>query len=104
MSALTAEEFSKHLNTNFRIDLGEQKLGLKLVEVKRYLPQEHEQTDLERFSVFFDGPNYYLPQRLYSVEHEQMGRFDIFLVPIAQNGQTFRYEAVFNYYKTKPDE
>jgi hypothetical protein len=28
-----------------------------------------------------------------------MGTFDIFLVPIARDGETFSYEAVFNYNK-----
>jgi len=28
-----------------------------------------------------------------------MGQFEIFLVPISQNGQGFRYEAVCHYFK-----
>ena len=56
---------------------------------------------MERFSLYFAGPREpYLTQRVYPMEHELMGAFDIFLVPVAQgeNGG-FRYEAVFNYYK-----
>jgi hypothetical protein len=33
------------------------------------------------------------------MEHEQMGEFEIFLVPIARDENGFLYEAVFNYYK-----
>jgi len=29
-----------------------------------------------------------------------MGEFDLFLVPIGEDDQGFRYEAVFNYFKT----
>ena len=99
--ALTEKEFFRHLNTRFQLKLDDQKIELELVEVKGYLPQANEQSGMERFSVFFDGPgNARLPQRLYSLEHERMGDFEIFLVPITGNEQSFRYEAVFNYFKT----
>ena len=98
--ALTEKEFSQHLNTRFQLKLDDQRVELDLVEVKGYLPQASEQTGMERFSVFFDGPgNPSLPQRLYSLNHEQMGEFEIFLVPISGNEKGFRYEAVFNYFK-----
>jgi len=97
---LTEKEFSQHLNTKFQLKLDHQEVELELVEVKGYLPQTNEQTGMERFSAFFDGPgNARLPQRLYSLEHEQMGEFEIFLVPISGNEKGFRYEAVFNYFK-----
>jgi hypothetical protein len=44
------------------------------------------------FSLVFQGdPELTLPQRIYRVEHAQLGALDIFLVPIARG----RYEAVF---------
>ena len=102
MSApLTEEEFSKHVNTKFRI-AGEQPIELELTEVKGYLSKEHEETGMERFSAFFSGPRQpYLPQSVYPLEHEQMGAFELFLVPIASDENGFRYEAVFNYFKEK---
>src|SRR5258708_13532637 len=101
--ALTEKEFSQHLNTKLQLELDHQEVQLELVEVKGYLPLAHEQTGMERFSVFFDGPgNVRLSQRLYSLEHEQMGDFEIFLVPISGNEQGFRYEAVFNYWSEPP--
>jgi hypothetical protein len=30
------------------------------------------------------------------MEHDEMGQFDLFLVPIRQDDQGFYYEAVFN--------
>ena len=100
MSApLTEEEFSKHLNTKFRI-AGEQPLELELTEVKGYSSKAHEQSGMERFSAFFYGPgDRYLRQRVYTLEHEAMGAFELFLVPIARDEKGFRYEAVFNYFK-----
>jgi len=100
---LTEKEFFQHLNTRFQLKLDDQKIELELVEVKGYLPRAHEQTGMERFSVFFDGPgSVRLPQRLYSLAHEQMGDFEIFLVPISGNENGFRYEAVFNYWSEPP--
>jgi|SRR5215813_5663949 len=99
-ASLTEKEFTRHLNTKFQLKLNDQqKIELELVEVKAYLPQHHEQTCTERFSVYFNGPGTCLPQRTYSVEHEQMGQFEIFLVPISGDQNGFRYEAVFNYFK-----
>ncbi len=102
--SLTEKEFSQHLNTKFRVnpdtsDIGQQ-VELELDEVKRYSGKADEQSGMERFSVFFSGPReVQLPQRLYRLQHDRMGEFEIFLVPIAQNDQGFRYEAVFNYFK-----
>jgi len=99
---LTEKEFSRHVNTRFQLKLDDQKLPLELAEVKGYQLHDNEQSGMERFSVFFEGPGSpRLPQRLYSLEHEEMGEFEIFLVPISGNEKGFRYEAVFNYFKEK---
>ena len=97
---LTELEFSKHIGTKFQIALGEREVGLTLAEVKGYMPKENEQGGMERFSVFFDGPaDLMLPQKTYTLRHERMGEFDIFMTPISADAKAVRYEAVFNYYK-----
>jgi hypothetical protein len=102
MSAqLTEEEFTKHLNTRFRVT-SEQPLELELTEVKGYLSKQNEESGMERFSAFFYGPgDRYLRQRVYALEHDVMGAFELFLVPIARDEKGFRYEAVFNYFKER---
>jgi len=97
-AALTEKEFSRHLNTKFFAQVDEQTFEFELVGVKGYSSREIEQPGLERFSLFFEGPDRYLPQNTYSLQHDQMGNFEIFLVPITKEGEKFRYEAVFNYY------
>ena len=98
-SMLTEAEFSKHVNTKFRVAV-EPPVELELTEVKGYLSKEHEETGMERFSAFFRGPrDRYLMQKTYTLEHEQMGSFELFLVPVSQDESGFRYEAVFNYYQ-----
>jgi hypothetical protein len=95
MAELTEHEFAKHVNAR--------NLQLELVEVRAYRPQEHEQPGMERFSAFFDGPgDAPLPQSSYRLSHDQMGEFDIFLVPLSGDQRGYRYEAVFNYFKSEP--
>lgn len=51
------------------------------------------------FSIFLRGstPTILLQQGTYPLEHEEMGRLDIFIVPIGREPDgTFRYEACFS--------
>jgi hypothetical protein len=102
-ASLTEKEFSQHVNTKFRANLNaDNGVDLELVEVKGYMSKHNEQTGMERFSVYFQGPGEpYLPQKSYTVQHDQMGEFEIFIVPIAKTDAGFRYESVFNYFKTE---
>ena len=99
--SLTEEEFSKHVNTIFRLNLDEGAVDLELVQVKGYMSKPDEADGMERFSVYFKGPKLRLPQSTYTLSNEGMGTIDIFLVPIGVDGDGFRYEAVFNYFKEK---
>ena len=100
-AVLTEEEFSKHVNTKFHARLdAEAELDLELTEVKGYRHKATEHEGMERFSVYFRGPEApLLPQKTYTLQHAQMGEFEIFLVPLSPNDQGSRYEAVFNYFK-----
>lgn len=98
---LTEEEFSRHLNTKFavRVETPEP-VELELIEVKGRPSAPHEQQGMERFSVFFRGPAAVrLNQHTFTLAHERMGEFDIFLVPISAGAGGHVYEAVFNYFK-----
>ena len=100
-ATLTEKEFSQHLNTKFQLKLTDGELTLELVEVQGYPAGPNERGGMERFSVFFDGPgDVRLPQHIYQLAHERMGEFEIFLVPVSGDAQGYRYEAVFNYFKT----
>lgn len=102
MSApLTEKEFSQHINTKFRLNVERaEPIELELVEVKSYQNKDKpgEHGGMERFSVFFLGPlDAFLQQATYSLSHEKMGSFDIFLVPLSREEKGYSYEAVFNY-------
>lgn len=100
-ATLTGKEFSQHLNSKYRVDVdGAEPIELELVEVQEKESLPMEQQGLERFSLYFIGPeNICLPQAIYRLTHERMGEFELFLVAIAKETLGFRYEAVFNYYK-----
>ena len=100
---LSKESFAEQLNTKFRVLLeleNAPEVELELAELVEFPTLTHSRSDVERFSLYFYGPgNFFLPQRLYRLAHEQMGEFEIFLVPNAQEPRGYRYEAVFSYFK-----
>jgi uncharacterized protein DUF6916 len=97
---LTEQEFSRHVGTKFQTAIDQREIELELAEVKGYFSGENEQRGMERFSLFFVGPDdIKLPQQTFQMQHEQMGEIFLFLVPISVNENGYRYEAVFNYYK-----
>ena len=97
----SAESFSRHLNTKFRVKLeSNEPVELELVEVAVRNTEPNEQAGMERFSTFFYGPaNYLLPQQTYELAHHEMGEMYLFIVPIGQDQRGIRYEAVFNLFK-----
>ena len=51
----------------------------------------------ERFSLVFRGPHDRLQQQgLYPMQHDQLGAFELFLVPVGEDTAGIYYEAVFN--------
>ena len=49
------------------------------------------------FSIILRGPrDRRLPQMIYKVQHEKLGAFEIFLVPVGVDEKGYHYEAVFN--------
>lgn len=93
-ASLTHEEFSKNANTKFQVQLNENtpvELELtEISEVKLYPKQEE-------FTIVFRGPlGSFLGQGVRDFKHDQMGQFELFIVPIRQDAQGFYYEAVFN--------
>ena len=86
-----AATFAGHLNSTFRVR-HEPATELELVEVFDGSTHGHV-----NFSLLFRGPHQpLLPQQIYPVEHDALGRFDLFIVPIQRDAHGLRYQAVFN--------
>jgi len=91
---LQHEEFLKHLNTKFRIRVSEaDAIEAELTDVSERLMSPRQ----ERFSLVFRTANERLmEQGQRTFEHDHMGTFSLFIVPIGRDDAGTDYEAVFN--------
>lgn len=94
LDQITIEDFTAQVNTSFRVEADSAPtVELELLSVKDLgSTAGHDQ-----FSLEFRGPQQpLLPQSIYPLQHEQLGAFDLFLVPIAREQEGLRYEAIIN--------
>ena len=93
-ASLTHEEFSKHANNKFQVQADENtQVDLQLISISvlKLYPQQLE------FTLEFRGPSdMFLGQGVRDFKHDQMGQFELFIVPVKQDAQGFYYEAIFN--------
>jgi hypothetical protein len=88
---LKYEDYTAVLNTKFQ--LTEMPAELELIEVsqRKITPQQ------EMFSLIFTGAkDNFLEQKIYRMHHEKLGEGELFLVPIAEVADGYKYEAGFN--------
>ena len=93
-ASLTHEEFTNNVNSKFQVQLDQHPpVDLELTEISEIKRYPHQ----EQFSVIFRGPlDMFLDQGTRYFTHDQMGEFDLFIVPIKQDEQGFYYQAIFN--------
>ncbi len=92
IQSAVASTFAEHLNSAFRLHHGPAITELELLEVSDGSTHGHV-----NFSLLFRGPREpQLPQQIYPVEHDRLGRFDLFIVPVKRDANGLYYEAVFN--------
>jgi hypothetical protein len=90
LETLTVDDFAALRGQPFRIaSAGAPPFEAELVEVTEIAREPGGRAPFSL--VFRGGPDPPLPQRIYRVEHADLGAIEIFLVPIAAD----RYEAVF---------
>jgi len=76
-----ASTFAEHLNSTFRLRHGPATTELELAEVSDGSTARHVS-----FSLLFRGPQQPLfPQQIYPFEHDRLGRFDLFIVPVKRD-------------------
>jgi len=101
LDKLTRSVFSDVIGSAFKFRLEDgQSMDVNLVEatdLKRHAPNEPGLASRNPFSVVFRGPaDTVLQQMTYRVEHEKIGKFDVFIVPIGPDDEGMRYEAIFS--------
>jgi ribosomal protein S18 acetylase RimI-like enzyme len=91
---LTASVFAGQIDTTFRVALaGVPPLALELFEVS----EQGSTPDREQCSLLFRGPHdRVLGQGLCRMEHDALGAFVLFVVPIGPDPAGTCYQAVFN--------
>lgn len=96
LDKLHSSNFRPHLNQPFRIQLTDSEpIDLTLMSVTE-LGQANKPETRRPFSLIFLGPvsQRFLGQSIYRLEHEQMGSFELFIVPIGPEAGRMRYEAI----------
>jgi hypothetical protein len=107
LDKLTCADFSAHLHSSFHIHVGGHadgtadtpgSLEAELIEVAELgmPPSDPEDAPRRAFSIILRAtPDIVLPQRIYPVEHAELGTLDLFLVPLGPDKEGMRYEAIF---------
>jgi len=94
---LTHSTFSNLLQTTFKLLCApEQAVEVELIEAKE-LPSRMELGGRRPFSLLFRAPReFHEVQRIFRLEHGELGELDIFLVPIGPDTKGMLMEAIFN--------
>lgn len=100
LDQLSAEQFAELVGTTFTVVTpATVPSGLELTTVT---PARPSGNDYENFCLLFDGSaEHPLPQRTHQFEHQQIGRFDLFIVPVGNEHGRRQYQAVFNRLRKK---
>jgi hypothetical protein len=95
-----SQTFTAELHTKFLVpQKGTGPLVLELVEVI----ERSSAPNIELFSLMFRGPQSpRLVQQIHGLEHEKLGKFDLFLTAISGDHESITYEAVFNRFRKNP--
>ena len=99
---LKRETFSDKIDQTFVLDSGEEKVDLKLTQLTELdaiekVPGAPEDLREEPFTLLFRGEGEsILPQQLYSIHHESLGDFTLFITPVGADPEGVYYESVVN--------
>lgn len=100
-SFLRRSTFTPHLHTRFVVEADSRgRVEVELAELNEVLPFSQcadEPPREDAFALVFRGRREEtFPQGLYDVEHEELGRFPLFVVPVHTPHAWRDYEAVVN--------
>ena len=98
LQKVTRAVFAEALGSTFKLSReGEPALGLDLIEATDLKGRSSDPGRNDPFSLVFRGPKEpVLPQKIYQMDHDKIGKMDIFIVPIGPDDKGMLYQAVFN--------
>ena len=97
LESVTLATFAGRLGETFRAHAAEgHPLVVELIEATDLSGGKPPPDRRAPFSIVLRGPPApWLPQQIYRLEHDELGAFDLFIVPIGPDAHGMRYEAVF---------
>jgi hypothetical protein len=100
LESFTIETFAGRIGERFQISAEPGELAAELVDATALTSMSGQPLETpgkrRAFSLVFLGPQEpILPQGIYGFEHQELGAFEIFVVPIDRDESGVRYEAVF---------
>ena len=96
LETFTIETFQPKLGELFHVVIGDQRLPMKLTDVRPWGRGPAEEGARVPFLlVFHTVPQGVIPQGTYTMQTDGMEPFPLFLVPISPDERGMRYEAVF---------
>jgi hypothetical protein len=94
---LTLQTFEICLNHKFRLEHEKGDLEVELIECRKISSSGLPPGQREPFSLMFSGPRQpVLPQGIYRFSCEQLGSFEIFIVPVGSGSSGTQYQAIFS--------
>jgi hypothetical protein len=96
LDQLTKDDFSGRIGETFNATAADgQTLTLTLQQVDA-LPRPEDDKGREPFSLeFTEASSAHVPQQTVEIQHEDMGSYPLFVVPLGPSENGMRYEAVF---------
>src|SRR5436309_12448404 len=90
----TRDAFAEHIGSTFELTVPpDTRIGVTLAEVSPLKVRPPQ----EQFSVVLSAPaGSVIEQGMYELTHPELGRLELFLVPIALNEKGLQLQAVFN--------
>ena len=93
---VTAETFAGREGETFSIAFADAVVELRLAAIERAPGHWGRSDRREPFSIALTGPRApVLPQQIWPLDHEELGRLELVLVPLGEQDGLMRYEAVF---------
>lgn len=96
LASVTKETFDPHTGSRFTMHVGaEQSLQVELLETEaiRSPPNAKRPSFVLRFR---SKERSHVPQQIYTLDHDQLGTLEIFLVPLGPDAVGMIYEAIFS--------